>query len=301
MSSRKFYDNLLIIAGIFIVFFVLTMITAPLLSGLFGLSSDSREGMLFLSVYQAVIMFIFPSIVSAKCVSSHPLSFLMLDKFPGALPFIGVVFAYLIALPALNQIIYWNENITFPESVASLGETLKELEDNANAAASIMVNVKGLLPMIVNLIVIGLITAFAEEMFFRGTLQNASASSGAPHTAIWIVAFFFSALHFQIFGFIPRLILGAWFGYLIFWTRSLFIPVFAHFLNNGVVVVCSWLSARGVSFDFERFGVSETGFPLAAFISAVAFVVFLTFFKNMFFKSSSYVDDDCSDLQPQKF
>ena len=284
MNTRKYYDRLLIIAGMFVACFVLTLICAPLLVSLCNINAESRAGMLLLSVFQGLVMFIAPSLLSARFISATPERFLLLDRIPRWQPILGLVFAYLIALPALNQLIYWNNNISFPEFMAGWGEMMREMEDKANISATLMLDVSGWLPMLVNLMIIGLFTAFAEELFFRGTLQRAGASGGSPHTAIWLVAFLFSALHFQIFGFVPRLLLGAWFGYLLFWTRSIYVPVCAHFLNNGLVVVCSWLTARGVDFNFEMFGVSEYGFPVAAFISALATVVFLYYFRTFFFK-----------------
>lgn len=41
----------------------------------------------------------------------------------------------------------------------------------------------------------------------------------------------------QFFGFLPRMLLGAYFGYLLYWTRNIWIPVFAHFVNNAIAVI----------------------------------------------------------------
>lgn len=285
MAERRYYEKLLIVAGMFFIFLVITLISLPLVMRLFGIDTSAREGWLLMSVYQAVVLFILPSFVAARLISPRPLRYLQLNRVPSGLAILGVIFGYLIALPALNQIIFWNQNISFPDSLAVWGETLREMEDRATTATSTMLQTASWGGLIVNLAVIGLVTAFAEEIFFRGTLQHTAASKGLNHTAIWVVAFLFSAFHFQFFGFVPRLILGAWFGYLLFWTRSLYVPVFAHFLNNGVVVVCSWFAARGSTIDFEKFGVVEYGFPMPAFVSALATVVFLIFFKRFFFNS----------------
>lgn len=283
MASKKFYENLLVVVGMFLIFFVITMISVSLVVNVCGVDTTTRDGMLFISIYQAVVMFIAPSIMAALIINRRPFSFLTLTTSPTFLAIIGVIFAYLIALPALNQLIFWNSNITFPDSLAYWGEVFRELEENATAASGRMLDTASLGGMFVNLAVIALLTAFGEELFFRGTLQNASGASGAHHTAIWVVALVFSAMHFQVFGFVPRLLLGAWFGYLFFWTRSIYVPITAHFINNGVVVVCTWLSRKGNEFDFDRFGVTEYGFPVAAFISALAFIVFVVFFKDFFF------------------
>ena len=284
MASKKFYENLLYVVGIFFIFFVITMLSLPLLVQACHIDKSSRWGLLIMSSFQALVMFIAPSFVAARIVSRRPLAFLCLNRGMGWWPILGVIFAYLIALPALNQLIFWNSNISFPESMAYWEEQCREMENNALLASSTMLDVKSWSGMLVNLGIIALLTAFGEELFFRGTLQTASASSGAVYTAIWVVALVFSAMHMQIYGFVPRLLLGAWFGYLLFWTRSVYVPVLAHFINNGTVVVCTWLRSNGNTFDFDRFGVVETGFPLPAFVSAVAFVIFIVFFKNFFFR-----------------
>ena len=291
MAPQKYYEKLFLVATVFVVFLVIMMIALPFIkTGLSG-EADSRNGLLLISVIQAVILFIIPSFICARLISAKPFDYLCLNKAPGWLPVLGVIFAYLIALPALNQIIYWNANIAFPDSLESWGATLKDMEDSANEMSQSMMNVTSVGGLIVNLLVIALITAFSEELFFRGTLQRTAASNGMNYTAIWVVALLFSAMHFQIFGFIPRLLLGAWFGYLFFWTRSVYVPVIAHFINNGVVVVCTWLTARGSTYDFEKFGVTEYGFPFAAFVSAVATVVFLVYFRKFFFYSNPQMNE----------
>ena len=288
MASQKYYERLLVVAVIFFVFFVITVTGLPVIMQKFHILRDTRSGMLTISIIQALILFIAPSFVAARLISNRPLAYLEFNKAPGWLPVIGVVFAYLIALPALNQIIYWNANLEFPDHLSHWGSTLRELEDSANKAANIMLFTPEFGAMIINLLVVGLLTAFGEELFFRGTLQHTATPSGAHHLAIWIVAFLFSAMHFQIFGFIPRLLLGAWFGYLLYWTKSIYIPVLAHFINNGVVVVCVWLAANGFSYDFDKFGVVDSGFPYPALVSALATFIFLFCFRNFFFKGSSY-------------
>lgn len=286
MRPERTFDRLLIVAIMLVIFFLITMLSAPLLLSWLNLAPMSREGLLFSASWQAVMMFVAPSLVSAKILSARPMLYLQLNRAPSFLSILGVLFAYLIALPFLNQVIFWNESIVFPESMARWEEVLRELEDSALNASKVMLGGTGVGTMLVNLSIVGLLTAFAEELFFRGTLQHTAAGSDSPHTAIWVVALFFSAFHLQIFGFVPRLLLGAWFGYLLFWTRSVYVPVIAHFINNGVVVVCVWLNSTGVDYDFEKFGVTESGFPMPAFVSALAFIVFVIYFRNLFFGNS---------------
>jgi hypothetical protein len=56
----------------------------------------------------------------------------------------------------------------------------------------------------------------------------------------------FSAFHLQFFGFVPRMLLGALFGYLYYWSGNLLMPIFAHFINNGFSVLMLYLNQLGV-------------------------------------------------------
>ena len=79
------------------------------------------------------------------------------------------------------------------------------------------------------------------------------------HIAIWTTAIIFSAMHFQFYGFIPRVLLGAFFGYLAFWSGSLWLPIFAHALNNSLVVLSTWLVKRNaINIDINKIGTEYT-------------------------------------------
>lgn len=285
MLKFNIWQKVLIILGIFILFLVISSLVVPLLQKI--IDAGTRSGLLTLSVIQSFLLFIFPAFISARIISRRPMELLGLTKAPGLLPILGVVFAYLIALPALNQLIYWNEHFIFPENFSELGESLRHMEEKAQDTSTTMLAISDFWGMIVNLLVIGILTAFGEELFFRGALQRSLASSGKNHLAIWLTAFIFSFMHLQFFGFVPRLILGAWFGYLLYWTQSIYVPIIAHFINNGVVVVCAWLTINGYGFEFDRFGVTEEGFPTAAFISLIATIAFLIFFRRTFFNTGN--------------
>lgn len=64
------------------------------------------------------------------------------------------------------------------------------------------------------------------------------------HAAIWIAAAVFSAIHMQFFGFFPRLLLGALFGYVFYWSGSLWTSVALHATNNIIYVLGRWVSLR---------------------------------------------------------
>lgn len=84
----------------------------------------------------------------------------------------------------------------------------------------------GLLTFLSNLVVMALMAGITEEFLFRGALQRIIGQWTANHhIVIWSAAILFSAFHLQFYGFLPRMLLGAYFGYLLYWSRNIWIPV----------------------------------------------------------------------------
>src|SRR5690606_8788842 len=99
-----------------------------------------------------------------------------------------------------------------------------------------------------------------EELFFRGFLQNTFLKKWQnKHLAIWVTAILFSAMHLQFFGFIPRMILGAFFGYLMVFTGSIWAPIIGHLTNNGLAVIISfYVQKNQLEKSIETMGSSAT-------------------------------------------
>ena len=117
--------------------------------------------------------------------------------------------------------------------------------------------------------------AICEEFIFRGAVQRVIFRlKSNPHVAIWLSAFIFSAIHFQFYGFLPRLLLGAAFGYIYFWTGSIWYAVFAHFLNNAyAVVVAFYLQANNKSISgADDMNLPWYGYVISAILTLVLFL-----------------------------
>ena len=99
---------------------------------------------------------------------------------------------------------------------------------------------KSTIGLILNLLVMGLVAALSEELFFRGLLQQIFIKNKVNvHVAIVIAAVLFSAFHLQFFGFLPRLFLGIILGYLYYITQNLWVSITAHFVNNAFAIIAA--------------------------------------------------------------
>lgn len=274
--------GLLILLGFF---FVGLFLTGAISAVLTRIIHDQRAQLLATSVLQNIMAFILPAFLTLKLTYGNPIQSGGLSERSYVRQYVGAFLLYLVGLAAMNQIVYWNANITFPQSLHTLWLKLKELEDLNAAFANTILSGSGVGDLITSVLVVGLLTGFSEELFFRGALQTIfMRGKWNHHVAIWTTAFIFSAIHFQFFGFFPRLLLGAWFGYLFYWTRSIWVSAATHALNNSLVAVVAWLSAAGVvDYDFNDFGVAATGFPFMAVGSALIFGGMLCLLKRFFF------------------
>lgn len=269
---KRFIDIcrfVLVLFGLMIIGLFLT----SLLSAIPGaMGTPSGQWMIFGG--QNIIAFMFPAILAWKiCFKQPPLDAMNAVRLPKPGITLFAVAAYILCIPALNQIVWWNQQMHLPESLAGLEQKLREMEEFAEAQTEFILNSGDIWQMIINILVIGVLTGIGEEFFFRGGLQKMLVHCRVNrHVAIWVSAFIFSTMHFQFFGFVPRLLLGAWFGYLYMWSGSIWLNSLAHALNNSLVIVFSWLIGRGyLSEDFDMIGVSESGFPLIPAISAAIF------------------------------
>lgn len=149
-----------------------------------------------------------------------------------------------------SAVIDWNSSLDFK---TDFWVWARQREDLAAGFVKFITTFNSPLEFAVGVLVIAVLPALGEEFTFRGWLQPAiQKASGNAHVAIWVSAFLFSALHMQFFGFVPRMLLGGLFGYLMHWSGNLWIPVIAHFVNNGFTVLMLYLNQQGVvAFDVE--------------------------------------------------
>lgn len=169
-------------------------------------------------------------------------------------------FAIIVASPMINALAAWNESIHLPHSLASLEQWMREQEDAAALATNLLLTANSWVDLLINILIVGVLAGVGEELLFRGTLQKAMTSHQInPHVAIWSIAILFSAIHLQFYGFIPRMLLGAWFGYLYWWSGSIMIAIAAHSLNNiGSVLTLYAIDQDYIAPQWECIGTGDT-------------------------------------------
>ncbi len=280
---------LFFVSGLFIFSFVGIYVV----SFLFGLDVSQTQLLLthgryseidrsVILVYQAISTpiggFIVPVLVWNRLLEKKSTTSLF-GKVPinlmAVLAFTGL---FVITFMPVNSVfIEWNSAIILPNALKEMEIWMKVTEQQLAQTTKFITNFQNPFELSLGILVIGCFTAFGEELFFRGVFQTKLIQiTKNVHWAIWITGFIFSFVHFQFYGFVPRMLLGVIFGYLYYWSGSLLVPVFAHFVNNTFTLLMIHLNNRHiVTFDVE----SAEKMPWAVVLVAVIFVIiFLKYF-----------------------
>ncbi|MGC9470713.1 MAG: CPBP family intramembrane glutamic endopeptidase [Bacteroidales bacterium] len=260
--------SLVIILGSFLVFSVIGTLLAMLVYGaepgmiLEGLSDPDDphipDMLRFLQVVQSLGLFIIPSLLLAYLLSSHPGHFLGFRHRPGWPVWITGGLVLIVAIPLINVLAEWNMAVRFPDFLEGVEEWMRSREEEASRLTEAFLEFERPGGLWISLLIVAIIPALGEELLFRGVVQRLFTEWWRNvHAAVIVTAVLFSALHLQFFGFVPRMLMGIWFGYLLVWSGTLWLPILSHFLNNAVIVVFYFLMERGmVNSDIEHIGAT---------------------------------------------
>ncbi|MDE6328736.1 MAG: CPBP family intramembrane metalloprotease [Duncaniella sp.] len=241
-----------------LLFSLFGLVVAGLLMGVLTHSGVTTKSLRIATVVQDILVFILPAILTAAMVTNRPDRLLETERRPDMRLLLYAVAVMIVSMPVMNAIVMWNESLTLPDSLHDVESWMRMTEENARRSVETLLGGSTVGDLVVSIFLIGILAGLSEEIYFRGTMQRLLASEKLnAHSAIWITAIIFSIFHFQFFGFFPRLILGAFFGYLLYWSGSLWLPVAVHALNNTIVVVTSWYAK--INPDSSIAGVDRIG------------------------------------------
>ncbi len=237
---------------VFVLLVLLSFLTTLILSYVFGLINTNpialetwtKQDVFLQKINQAIQslgLFIIPSFLAAYLFDKQGVFEFFTFKKNRLNTYFGVFFIVIFSIPIMNFLGVLNSKMYVPEFL----DWINQSEERAKQATELFLQADSGFTLMLNLLVIALIPAIGEELLFRGVFQKLMHRiSGNVHIAIWITAFLFSAVHMQFLTFLPRLMMGAMFGYLLVWSGSLIVPILAHFINNGFAVLAYYLSQK---------------------------------------------------------
>jgi membrane protease YdiL (CAAX protease family) len=209
-----------------------------------ALNNNDFAFLRYLLIIQDISLLIIPSIIILWLMKPESAARLPGLRIPQLKEVGLVVILTFCIFPVTSFTGQINSAMHLPSWLSGVEHWMIEKEDKADNLIDMLIMSNTFWVMMLNLLTIALIPAISEELIFRGVFQkifNNLFKSG--HIAIWFTAFIFSTIHFQFFGFIPRFILGLVFGYLFFWSGTLWLPVISHFINNAFPVILTYIQS----------------------------------------------------------
>ena len=250
-----------------------------------GISTSGVHFLQGLQLVQSVFTFILPALVLGALFGGNAGRYLNLEKVPQPRYVLLTIACMIAAIPVMNLIIAWNESVTLPSWLNNVEQWMTAREAEAKAITDLLLDTHSVGGLLLNLLLIGVMAAIGEEFLFRGLIQRLLyEKSRNTHIAVWTTALLFSAIHLQFYGFIPRLFLGAFFGYLVVWTGNLWLSVIAHFFNNALSVIADYLMRNGHP---EISGLEEIGTPAHAIMWSIVSLAISVGLLMRFYKISS--------------
>lgn len=178
-----------------------------------------------------------------------------------------------------------NAEFKFPDFLAGFETWARKMEDQLMEQTRFLTKFDSVGYFLLAILVIAVIPAIGEELLFRGVIQNLFRHIFTnAHIAIWVSAFLFAAMHFQFYGLLPRMLLGAVFGYLYWWSGNIWIPILAHFINNILLLGLLYAYELGqVEFDVE----STDSLPISTILLFTVICGFSLFYFRKFYLNLS--------------
>jgi len=252
---------------------LLTLMLVGLLASAFMIRAFSLHPENDIKMAQALAVcgiFILPALLAAILCSRRPVADYYATQPLSRKNVKRIIAASLTLLPCINLIHYYNKMLRLPSWMSGIEKWMQDAEAAAEQAMELLLKADSLGGLAINIVIVAILAALSEEFIFRGLLFKWLRDTISNlHWVVWITAILFSAIHLQFYGFIPRLLLGAWLGYLLIWTGSLWAPILAHFANNLMGVLLYYRYA-----DSDEEFMMEVGTGSTLWFSIAGAIIF---------------------------
>ncbi len=268
-------ERIFILAALLILGLIIGSVIGVIYPLVTGQDVMSLNSLRFMQISSQIFTFVLPPILYAMLINENPKESLGIKNVSYHWFIIGFVMMYAI-LPLNNVFAEWNAGLKLPESMSRIEELIKEMYESSAVVLEKLVNVNTFGGFVINLIMIAGLAALGEELLFRSIIQTSLIKTCKnAHVGIIIASAIFSFIHFDFYAFIPRLVLGMLLGYMFYYSRSIWVSMFMHFVNNATAVVIYYLNNIGVTnVDVETFGQTQL-LPLLISIALMAVLFWL--------------------------
>ncbi|MFT3932419.1 MAG: CPBP family intramembrane metalloprotease [Chitinophagaceae bacterium] len=187
-----------------------------------------------MQMVSVLFMFFFPAVIAARFMSRKPFQYLGYTEGFNSRQLILAIAITLVCFPLSGALGELMHAIPIGKSATAYFTKLEDNYDNQVQALAIM---RTPTEFIYSLIVMALFPAVFEETLFRGGMQKLLiAWFKNPWVGIILTSLVFSAVHLSYFGFLSRFALGMMLGLLFYYSKSIWLNMLAHFINNAFAI-----------------------------------------------------------------
>lgn len=200
----------------------------------------------FMQLIQVFFSFIIPAHLFARSESkNHVVEYFEMRNTKGIHYILAILFIFAIS-PLVSYIAELNQQIQLPSLLANVEQFFRTQQAQTEKFSELFLRYNTGKDLFINIFLVGVLAAVSEELFFRGVLQKILLERvNNIHLAILLCSFLFSALHQEFYTLFPRVLLGMLLGYAYVFSKSIWVPILIHFINNTTAVVLDSLYKQG--------------------------------------------------------
>ncbi len=158
------------------------------------------------------------------------------------LPDYKEILATVVAVFALQQILQgymmFQDSFPLPHELRNIVDKLRELLEQTY---KLLVVAHSPLEFVFVVLIVALTPAVCEELLFRGLVQRSFESTVGGLRAAVIAGIIFGAYHLNPFSFVPLVVLGIYFGFIVHRSHNITVAISAHFVNNFIACAAVYL------------------------------------------------------------
>ena len=261
----------------------------------------------YLQIINEIGMFIVPVLIFSYFVNHDIKRYLKLGHKPRMFSLFTAVLLMFVSIPLIGWLSTINQAMHLPTWMAGVEKWMRDLQTANDTLSDTFLKDGTKKGLLINMIMIAILPAIGEELLFRGALIKIFKHwFNNVHVAVVVSSILFSAFHFQFFGFFPRLVLGVILGYLFVYSRNLWVPIVAHFINNAFAVILIFLNTKKI-INIDPDNLGNTNNDVVAIIGSIVFVCLLMFalYKSRrkikpYHSSRTFTEKGIEEIEPEE-
>lgn len=279
-------------------FFLYQIVGALLTVLIFGMNIESApiDGLRLMTMAGQILFILLPALLFSKWIYSDVGKIIRIRK-PDWTEIGLFVIGIVIITPLLQSFIYiqnyyfeiWAKNSSFINSIKSFFDMMNELVEKTYGD---LLKANNILELLLVIAVVAIVPALAEETMFRGFIQRSFELKMKKYWAAIVTALFFALYHFNPYGLIPLFMLGAFFGFAAYKSKSLIIPVILHFINNfSAVMLYHFIGDDELIKTDASVNPNELSSYVIMFFSLSILFIGLIFIINKYYSSKQFAKE----------